>query len=124
MLVKILGIFATLLPGRYRGHWLSDGNLDLRHGAIFSAVFQFVICGAILWIRYPAFYRARLAEVGVAGGDKVVGAFASYGAGVFSIFEYMFNPISLLLLYFMMEGGVRIFASVANNEVLPTLLCK
>lgn len=125
MLVKLLGIFATLLPARYRGHFLSDGNLDLRHGAILSAVFQFVVCGAVLWIRYPAFLRARVAEIaaltGAQHGDKLTAAFTDYAAGIFSVFQYIFNPLSLLLVYFMLEGGVRIFASVANDEVLPTL---
>lgn len=121
MPVKFLGIFATLLPARYRGHWLSDGNLDLRHGAILSSVFQFIVCGALLWIRYPAFLRARVAEMAGLAGDKTVSAFIEYAAGVMSVFQYMINPISLLLLYFIVEGGVRIFASVASNEVLPTL---
>jgi hypothetical protein len=123
MLVKVLGIFATLLPARYRGHWLSDGNFDLRHGAILSACLQFVICGAVLWIRYPAFLAARVAEMAARAGvsDKTASVFIEYAAGVFSVFQYMVNPISLVLVYFMLEGGVRIFASVANDEVLPTL---
>lgn len=122
MLIKFLAIFATLLPARYRGYWLGDANLDLRHGAILSSALQFVVCGAVLWIRYPAFLAARVAEMAaLAGGDKVAGAFIGYAAGVMSVFQYIFNPISLLLVYFMLEGGVRIFASVANDEVLPTL---
>jgi len=125
MLIKLLSIFATLLLARYRGHWLSDGNLDLRHGAILSAACQFVVCGAALWFRYPAFVRARVAEAaalaGAHAGDKVVGAFTDYAAGLMSVFQYMVNPLSLLLFYFMAEGVVRIFASVASDQVLPTL---
>jgi hypothetical protein len=121
MLVKLFGIFATLLPARYRGQFLGDGNLDLRHGAIISAISQFVLCGVLLWLRYPVFLRARVAEAVAQVGDKPVGAFVAFAAGVLSVFQYIVNPVSLLLLYFMVEGGVRIFASVANGEVLPTL---
>ena len=46
MPVVLLSIFVSLLPRRYRGHWLGDGNLDVRRGAILSSVLQFVGCCA------------------------------------------------------------------------------
>ncbi|MBZ5568210.1 MAG: hypothetical protein LAN64_10220 [Acidobacteriia bacterium] len=126
MPVALLSILVSLLPRRYRGYELGDGNLDVRRGAIFSSSLQFVLCCAALWARYPAFLRARLAEAAAvtgatAGSDRVVAGLTDFSAGAFAVFQYMFSPITLLILYFALEGAVRIFAVVASDEVLPTL---
>ncbi len=126
MPVMLLSIFVSLLPSRYRGHWLGDGNLDLRRGAILSAVVQFVACCAAMWALYPAFIRERFGEASAVvaathPGDKVVEGFAIFAYGPMTAMEYLFRPLTLVLLYFAVEGMVRIFATVAGNEVLPTL---
>jgi hypothetical protein len=126
MWVTLLSILVSLLPRRYRGYELGDGNLDVQRGAIFSGSLQFVLCCAALWARYPAFLRARLAEAAAAtsataGSDRVVGGLVDFASSGLAILQYMFTPITLLLLYFVLEGAVRIFAVVASEEVLPTL---
>ena len=126
MPVVLLSIFVSLLPRRYRGHWLGDGNLDVRRGAILSSVLQFVGCCAAVWALYPAFIRQRFAQataVAAAGhpGDKLIEGFTVFAYGQFAALEYMFRPLTLVLLYFAVEGAVRIFSVVASDDILPTM---
>jgi hypothetical protein len=126
MPVVLLSIFATLLPRRYRGHWLGDGNLDVRRGAVLSSVVQFVGCCAAMWALYPVFIRERLAQasaLAAAGhpGDKFVEGVTVFAYGQFASLEYMFRPLTLVLLYFAIEGAVRIFSIVAGDAILPNM---
>jgi hypothetical protein len=126
MPVVLLSIFASLLPRRYRGHWLGDGNLDVRRGAILSSAVQFVGCCAAMWALYPAFIHQRLAQATAAAaashpGDKVVEGFTVFAYGQFAALEYMFLPLTLILLYFAIEGAVRIFSVVASDVLLPSM---
>jgi len=126
MSVVLLSIFASVLPRRYRGHWLGDGNLDVRRGAMVSSVVQFAGCCAAMWTLYPAFIRHRLAQAAALAaashpGDKVVAGFTVFAFGQVAALEYMFRPLTLLLLYFAVEGAVRIFSSVASDVVLPSM---
>ena len=123
MPVILLSIFVSLLPARWRGYWLGDANLDVRRGAILSASVQFVGCCAAIWARYPAFLRASFGQVSAAAGhgDHVVEGFTTFAYGPILLVAYIFRPITLSLLYFALEGAVRIIAAAGNDEVLPTL---
>src|ERR1043165_1850839 len=126
MSVVLLSILVSLLPSRYRGHWLGDGNLDVRRGAILSAILQFFACCIALWAFYPAFIQARLEEasrVAAAAhpGDRVVESFTVFIYGQFAAIEYIFRPLTLMLVYFAVEGAVRLFSAVGSDIVVPTL---
>jgi hypothetical protein len=126
MPVVLLSIFVSLLPRRYRGYWLGDGNVDVYQGAILSSAVQFVAGCTALWARYPGFFRQRMAEASAAAaashpGDKIIEGFTQFAYGQFSALEYIFQPLTLVLLYFAVEGAVRIFSAVASDVILPTL---
>lgn len=126
MPVVLLSIFATLLPRRYRGHWLGDGNLDVRRGAVLSSVVQFVGCCAAMWALYPAFIHQRFVQasaLAAAGhpGDKFVEGVTVFAYGQFASLEYMFRPLTLVLLYFAIEGAVRLLSIVAGDAILPNM---
>ena len=126
MPVILLSIFVSLLPRRYRGYWLGDGNVDVCKGAILSSVVEFVAPCAVLWARYPGFFRQRMAEASAAAaashpGDKVIEGFTQFAYGQYAAIEYIFQPLTLVLLYFVIEGAVRIFSAVGSDVVLPTL---
>ncbi|MGZ4835972.1 MAG: hypothetical protein ACXVZZ_10060 [Terriglobales bacterium] len=126
MPVVLLSIFASLLPSRYRGHWLGDGDMDVRRGAILSAVLQFVGCCIAIWALYPGFIQQRMAEasaVAAAGhpGDKMVEGFTVFAYGQFAALEYIFRPLTICLLYFACEGAVRIFSAVGSDVIIPCL---
>ncbi len=121
MPVVLLSIFVSLLPQRYRGHYLADANIDVKRGAILSASLQFVLCCAAMWALYPGFVRHHYAELGISGGDKVVDAASTLVYGPILTVAYIFRPLTLLLLYFALEGVVRLTAAVATDQVIPTL---
>jgi hypothetical protein len=126
MLVVLLSIFASVLPRRYRGHWLGDANLDVRRGAILSSVAQFVGCCAAIWALYPGFIRQRFEQASALAaashpGDKLTEGVAVFAYGQFAALEYLFRPLTLLLLYFAIEGAARIFSVVASDDILPTM---
>ena len=126
MPVVLLSIFVSLLPRRYRGHWLGDGNLDVRRGSVLSSVVQFAGCCAAMWALYPSFIQQRLAQASALAaashpGDKFVEGVTVFASGQFAALEYMFRPLTLVLLYFAIEGAVRIFSSVASDAILPTM---
>jgi hypothetical protein len=126
MPVVLFSIFASVLPRRYRGHWLGDGNLDVRRGAMLSSVVQFVGCCAAMWALYPAFISQRLAQAAALAaashpGDKVVEGFTVFAYGQFAALDYMFRPWTLVLLYFAIEGALRIFSIVASDHLLPSM---
>jgi hypothetical protein len=47
--------------------------------------------------------------------------FTVFAYGQFAALEYMFRPLTLVLLYFAIEGAVRIFSAVASDVNLPTM---
>ena len=126
MTVVLLSVFVSLLPRRYRGHWLGDGNLDVRRGAILSSVLQFVGCCTAVWALYPAFIGQRFAQASAAAeaghpGDTLIAGSTVFAYGQFAALEYMFRPFTVLLLYFAIEGAVRIFSTVASDDILATM---
>ena len=126
MPVMFLSILVSLLPARWRGHWLGDGNLDIRRGAILSASVQIVAFLGSIWALYPAFIRQRLAEADALarshyGTDSLMRANTALAGGTLGAIEYIFRPLTLVLFYFALEGAMRLFAAVASNEVVPTL---
>lgn len=47
--------------------------------------------------------------------------FTVFAYDQFAALEYMFRPLTLLLLYFAIEGAVRIFSVVASDVLLPSM---
>lgn len=123
--LTLLGIIATLVPQRYRPRVLGDAQVQIKRAAILSGAGQFVLCAAALWFRYPAFYARRVQEAADAvariGGDKTAIATAHFSGGVLALFEYLIQPLTVVLVYFLLEGIARLAAAVTTNEVLPTL---
>ncbi len=126
MLVTLLGIFASLLPRSYRGRYLNDANVDIKRGAVLSGAAEFFLTSVALWFRYPVFIHRRMAESASAvaaryGSDKLVAGFSDLGSGVLGLVEYLLQPLSLLLIYFLLEAVVRLFAAVVSDEIVPSL---
>jgi hypothetical protein len=125
MFTMLFSILASLLPARYRGRIFHSSDLDVQRGALLSGIIEMVVPAFVLWLRYPAWYRAYVEaivqQVIDKGGDKDQQAAAALGAGTFSIFTYLVTPLSVILIYCMFEGVVRLTAFVASKEILPSL---
>ena len=125
MLALLTSIFVSLVPRRYRWRFLDDPEVSMKRGALLSGVVEFVLCAFLLWWRYPRFFAARMEEAHAAalkvGGDRITEGVYAFGRGGFSLFEYLIHPLTLVLLYFVIEGTVRLATATATGEVLPTL---
>jgi hypothetical protein len=89
-----------------------------------AGILQLSVCLAWLGWHYPAFLRSQMSA---AVSDATVGAMdkggetAVMGLGPLLLIAYLVQPLSLLLLYFIFEGGIRIVAATTAHETLPTL---
>jgi hypothetical protein len=126
MLSFLFGIVLSFLPKRYRESFPDSVRGDLRLGAAVSGLVQCLGCLGIFCVRYLVFLQQNvggLADRAIArGGDEVFGATAAQaGMGYVSMVEYIFHPLSLLLIYFTLEGTVRFYAAGITEEVVGTL---
>lgn len=126
MLRFLLSIVFSVVPPRYRGRFLADPDLNVKRGALFSGVVEFAGCALLLWLRYPPYVQRRMAETAAAlhpalQADRLSQGTSAFASGGMSLFEYMVQPLSLLLLYFVLEGLGRVTAAVVTGEVLPSL---
>jgi hypothetical protein len=80
MLVMLLSIVASAVPKRYRGAVLNDSNLDVQRGAILSGIAQMVVPGLTLWLRYPAYIHALMAEASAKVAARTAGD--KFSAGI------------------------------------------
>ena len=120
MLTTLLSIFASLLPKRYRARW----EFVSTSGAVASGVVQVVVCLAVLLYRYLLFANQRLFAVPdkvVLGAAEKGGETAVMGMGLFVLVEYVFQPVTIIIIYFAFEGFVRGIAALVTGEIVPTL---
>ncbi len=126
MLSFLLSVVFSVVPARYRRRFLVDPDLNVQRGALVSGVVETVGCALALWLRYPPYVQGRMAEAGAAvakagGSDNISQGVAAYSTAGLSLFEYIVQPVSLMLVFFFLEGMARLTAAVVTGEVLPTL---
>lgn len=125
MLIQlIVGVLLTLLPERLRRRWQVEWHGSLRRSAVLSGLTQMLFCLGILIFRYPRFAASQMAAIDSAvflkaaerGGDTAV-----QGFGLILLFAYVLTPMSLMTIYFVFEGSVRLVSALATGEVVGTL---
>jgi hypothetical protein len=126
MLAFLLSIVFSVVPLRYRQWALADPDLNVKRGALFSGGVEFAGCALLLWLRYRPYVQRRMAEAAaevakVHGDDRITQGVAAFSSSGLALFEYIVQPLSLLLLYFVIEGLARLTAAVVTGEVLPSL---
>ena len=118
-------ILLSFLPKRYREHFT---HFAIPDGAVvISGFLQAFLSLGLLIADYHAFMTARLAAIPVEIAEKVAekgGESAIMGFGGFFMMEYMLRATTILLLYFLLEGLVRVIAAIAASEAVPTLPLK
>jgi hypothetical protein len=126
MLSFLVGILISFLPKRYRDLFPDSLRGYLRAAAVVSGLVECLGCLGIFCVRYLVFLQQNvgaLADRAIArGGEEVFGAPAvQAGMGYVSTVEYIFHPLSLLLIYFTLEGAVRFYAAGITEEIVGTL---
>jgi hypothetical protein len=109
---------ASLLPRRYRGTIAVTAA-----AATISGVAQFVTCLGLFIYRYLHFANGQIfggIEVARKAGE-VGGETAIMGSGLFVLAAYLFQPLTIVLIYLTLEGAVRLLAANTTGEVVPNL---
>jgi hypothetical protein len=122
----LAGIFLSLLPERYRKWWEPASTADFLRASFVSGLVQGLGCFVLFILRYLIFFQQRVAEMGgqviEAGADEALASRGvQMGMGVVSTLEYVFQPLTLLLIYFALEGAVRLAGAAFTGQVLPSL---
>ena len=122
----IEAMVGALLPQQYRRRWAWTWEANLRAGGICSGLAEAVISVGLIFYRYFAFMEWRMGTIYDAalsrpGGRDMAGDAAVYGAGFTTMVEYAFRPLTLLLLYFTIEGVVRLLAAAVVDECVGTM---
>jgi hypothetical protein len=118
MLHFLISQFESLWPERYRREFeVSPAS------AMTSGILQFLICLGLFIYRYLA-----LASNEVFGGTttalkamEVAGDSAVAGSGIFVLMQYVIQPLTLVLVYFALEGLIRFTAAFVTGEIVPTV---
>ncbi len=126
MLHLALGALLSLLPRRYRERFAAAAGDDLRWGAIIGGILQVFVCLVLFILRYLSFFQYRVGDIGertiARGAESVLAApAAQFGMGFTTTVEYLAQPLTLVLIYFTVEGVVRVTAALVTEEVVGTL---
>src|SRR3970282_1310091 len=108
----------------YRKWWEPASTLDFLRASFVSGLVQGLGCFVVFILRYLIFFQQRGMERGGrvirAGADEPVASRGvQMGMGVVSTLEYVFQPLTLLLVYFALEGAVRLGGGALTAAVLP-----
>ena len=118
----LISVVAALVPERYRARW--EWGFVAPSAAITCGALQLFACLGLVLYRYVLFSNQRLfaspTNVGLKAAETG-GETAVMGMGMFVLAEYLIQPLTLLLLYFVIEGGIRVAAALATSEIVPTL---
>jgi hypothetical protein len=121
-----VGAVLSFFPARYRSWWQPEISPDFRMGAFLTALAQSLGLTGLLIYRYLIFFQQRAQELGGrvidAGGETALDARSvQFGMGSVVTLEFLFQPLTLLMLFFIFEGAVRLCAALITEEVVGTL---
>ncbi len=126
MVTLVLSALVSFLPEGYRSWWPRASSADFRRATILSGLIEAIGCLGLYVGRYLFFIQYRVgtvADVAIKrGAEEVLGSPAvQYGMGFTSLIEYVIQPLSLALVYFIFEGALRTIAATVTEEYKGTL---
>ena len=113
----------AFLPERSRRAWLHGSGVPAIAG-ILSGAAELLVFFDLLIHHYFAFANHWLRAVPDPvwmGGFSSEGEPAMMGLGVFVLIGFVLQPLTTVLLYFSLEGAVRMVAAVLSGEVAGSL---
>jgi hypothetical protein len=97
--------------------------LGFERSTAISGVLEFAFCATVAIWRYVVFMALRGAQLNALSHGALRGA----GEGTQLYFqtiltvEYLLRPLSILLVYFAVEGAIRAIAVFSTDQTLPSL---
>jgi len=121
----LLGPFLVLLPQTYRERLGRRLEINWPRAALISGVVQAGAAMLLLGLRYVDFIHRAIQRYGdtmveAAGNREALGR-ALGTLGPTTWLEYVFQPVSLLLVYLFIEGSFRLLAAVSAEQALGSL---
>ena len=110
-------IFLSYWPSAVRRTFRPESTARLLHIAILTGLIQTFLFGFLLLLYYERFLVLRARQFEQLGFEH---ATAQAGAVAFFSIEFLFRPLTLVLLYFAVEGLFRFAGGLCFSEVVPT----
>jgi hypothetical protein len=110
----------SFCPAKVRQRWRPNSQLTVLRAAMLGGAAQLVLATLGLIVLFKHYIIARFQQIaphmdGVnSTGEAVI--------TVLVVFEFLFNPLSLFLMYLAFEGAVRFIGSLITAEIVPSLL--
>lgn len=125
MRTYLLGPILVLLPQTYRHRLGRRLEINWTRAALISGVAQAGAAMLLLAYRYIDFIQRAIQRYGAtmveAAGDPETLRRAMGTLGPSTWLEYLFQPVSLLLVYLFIEGSFRLLAAVSAEQALGSL---
>jgi hypothetical protein len=122
MNLMMTSLFA-FLPKQYRTTLLRGGEVS-RRSALLSGLIEFLASLDLLVHYYFAFANHWLASVPgqvVNGSMMAEGEVGLMGLGGFVLIGFILQPLTVVLLYFVVEGAARATAATVSGEIRGSL---
>jgi hypothetical protein len=108
-------------PARVRQTLRPESSSRAVHAAGWTGFLQLVLFTWLLVVRYKDFLleRARLLEPALRRAPEAVQS----GVIILTTMEFFLYPLSILLLYFALEGAARCVSSAITSTIVPACRC-
>lgn len=126
MTTYLLGLLLVLLPETYRRRLGGRLEINWTRAALLSGPAQALGAGLLLFVRYLDFFQRKVGEMGgkaiEAGKEEILAdRGVQMGLGFYATLEYLLQPLTLLLIYFAIEGLVRLLAALSTEQAIGSL---
>ena len=119
------GIIVAFLPKRYRDAFT---RFEVPSSAsIISGFLELGVAFGLLVHSYDKFMNERLAATSLLLMERVAekgGESAVASIGGFALVDFLFRITTVVFIFFVLEGSVRVIAAIAGRETVPTLPLK
>ena len=113
----IAGIFYSLLPRRWWRGWSYASTADFARSAVLSGLLEMLFFATLTLGQFERHMASRsklIANANVNEGTQL------WLLGIF-IFDFLIQPVSMVVVYFTLEGFARGYTAWLHGAVLPTL---
>lgn len=119
MVELLRAIFLSFCPERMRRSSHSLDESQFLRVAVVTGVIQAILSCRLLWLGFLKYFSAQTHQWGYhfIGDHYAVQAIGFY----MIIAQYLLHPLSIVLAYLAVEGGVRILGGLLVSQVIPSL---
>jgi hypothetical protein len=119
MLSLLRDVWLSFCPAAVRRSHPSESTERTLDAAKITGLLQALVFAVLLIVHYAAFMRQRMLHFYPVLGQTA--PVIQSGALVLLTFDFLIHPISLLLIYLLVEGALRFLGGVFFGEIIPSL---